>query len=187
MTAGFIDIVGYLFDHFGVLMDIRQLGERDASAFRALRRMGLLESPEAFAESTVGFEAKSIEQVADMLSHHGRGDFVLGAFVSNELVGVVGFYTYAHEKMAHKGTIWGVYVSPSGRSRGIGRSLLRSAVDKATSIPGLRQLNLTVVVDNAVAKRLYENEGFKVTGVEAAALRVNGRYVDEFFMQKALV
>jgi RimJ/RimL family protein N-acetyltransferase len=168
-------------------MDIRELSNRETAAFRALRLLGLQECPEAFGEATADFEAKNIEQVADMLSHHGHGDFVLGAFLSDELVGVIGFYTFANEKMAHKGSIWGAYVHPSHRSQGIGRSLLRSAVDKAARIPGLRQLNLTVVVDNAVAKRLYEQEGFLVTGKEMSALHVNGRYVDEFFMQKALV
>jgi RimJ/RimL family protein N-acetyltransferase len=167
-------------------VDIRQLSESDTAAFRALRHMGLRESPDAFGESLADFEAKSTEQVADMLNHHGRGDFVLGAFIANDLVGVIGFYTYAHEKMAHKGSIWGAYVNPSNRSQGIGRSLLKSAVGKAALIPGLRQLNLTVVVDNVVAMRLYEQEGFRVAGKETAALRVGGRYIDEFFMQKSL-
>ena len=168
-------------------MYIRQLGEPDIAAFQALRRKSLEESPEAFGESMADFEGKSVEGVADMLHHHGRGDFVLGAFVSNELVGVIGFYKHAQGKMAHKGTLWGAYVDPSKRCQGIGSSLLKSAIAKAALIPGLRQLNLTVVVDNVVASRLYEREGFKVTGRETDALFVDGRYIDEFFMQKPLV
>jgi RimJ/RimL family protein N-acetyltransferase len=170
-----------------IAVEIRQLGEGDTVAFRALRHMGLQESPDAFGESIAEFEVKTVEHVAEMLNHHGRGDFVLGAFISYDLVGVIGFYTYTHAKMAHKGSIWGAYVNPSNRSQSIGRSLLKSAVGKAALIPGLRQLNLTVVVDNVVAVRLYEQEGFRVTGKETAALRVSGRYIDEFFMQKVLV
>lgn len=167
-------------------VELRQLKAGDATAFRSLRQMGLQEAPSAFGESIAEFAAKSMEQVAHMLDHHQRGDFVLGAFEAQQLVGIVGFFTHSNEKMAHKGTIWGMYVKPSHRSQRIASLLLKAAMDKAATIPGLRQLDLTVVLGNPVARRLYENAGFRVTGTETAALRVNGRDVDWYFMQKAL-
>ena len=47
-------------------------------------------------------------------------------------------------------------------------------------------IHLTVVADNAVARRLYEACGFAAYGVEARALKVDGRYLDEVLMARML-
>jgi hypothetical protein len=60
-------------------------------------------------------------------------------------------------------------------------------VAAAATLPGIRQLNLTVVVGNTIARRLYTKERVDVMGTEMAALFVDGCYVDECFMQKSLV
>ncbi len=165
-------------------MQIRQLTPIDLSQFRAFRLSGLEEWPEAFGESVTDFSGKSDTEVADMLSSHGRGDFVLGCFVDDSLVGAVGFFTHPFEKMAHKGTIWGMYVEPEQRGRGIGRSLLKAAIAKASALPKISQIDLTVVTDSGAANKLYVSEGFEVTGTEKSAMIVNGRQCDWHFMQR---
>ena len=167
-------------------IEIRPLLSADIEQFSALRMLGLEESPESFGESSSDFVAKADCQLTDMLDPHSHGDFVLGAFEAQALVGVIGFFTHSLEKMAHKGTIWGTYVTPAHRKEGIGRSLLRAAIDKVKSLPDIRQIDLTVVVDNVAAKELYLSERFEVRGTEIAALCVNGRFCDEHFMQLQL-
>jgi len=148
--------------------------------------LGLDESPESFGESSSDFVAKADCQLSDMLDPHAQGDFVLGAFESQSLIGVIGFFTHSLQKMAHKGTIWGTYVDPAHRQQGIGRALLSAAIDRVKSLPDIRQIDLSVVVDNVAAKELYLSEHFEVRGTEIAALCVNGRFCDEHFMQLQL-
>ena len=75
-----------------------------------------------------------------------------------------------------------MYVAPSMRGSGIGKSLLLELVAKAKSCTGLEQINLAVISDNEIAKKLYKSLGFEVYGVEHNALKYNGQYFDEDFM-----
>jgi ribosomal protein S18 acetylase RimI-like enzyme len=54
-------------------------------------------------------------------------------------------------------------VAPAARGLGLGRSLLRSCVDRAIAA-GRRGIVLSVRTDNAAAIRLYEDAGFVLVG-----------------------
>ena len=60
--------------------------------------------------------------------------------------------------------IWGMWVDPSHRGRGIGRALLDAAVEWARE-EGARRVVLTVTESNPAAHRLYVGSGFVPTGV----------------------
>jgi ribosomal protein S18 acetylase RimI-like enzyme len=76
-----------------------------------------------------------------------------------------------------------MYIEPEFRGKGIGKSLLLSLIEKATSeCEGLEQIHLTVVSNNEPAKRLYTSLGFEVYGVEPHALKFGGHYLDEDLM-----
>ncbi len=159
----------------------------DAEIFRAIRMEAIRDVPEAFAESVSEEKSKRLEDIADYLATHGRGDFVLGAFDGPEnLIGIVGFYRQPCGKLRHKGTIWGMYVKPPYRRRGVARALLGEALERIRKLPGIREVQLSVSDDNAAAKALYESFGFRTCGVEIRALRVGGRYIDEQLMQLLL-
>ena len=51
---------------------------------------------------------------------------------------------------------------------------------------GLVRLELTVECPNTGAKALYEKHGFTVEGVRPKSMKVNGTYVDEYYMGKIL-
>ena len=69
--------------------------------------------------------------------------------------------------------------------RGIGRSLLEALEGWAQS-KGLHRLELMVNYNNERAIRLYEKFGFEREGVKRHALRVDGRYIDAFYMAKLI-
>ncbi len=167
-------------------MLIQQLTASNLAEYKRLRLLGLEEWPEAFGESVSDFSAESDAEVADRLSSHGRGDFVLGCFLEGSLVGVVGFFTHKFEKMSHKGTIWGMYVKPDHRRKGIGRALLQAAIEKAGTIPKIKQIDLTVVSSNAGPNKLYLSEGFEITGTERSAMIVHDKPYDWHFMQRRI-
>jgi ribosomal protein S18 acetylase RimI-like enzyme len=169
-------------------MNIRLLTHEDVAAFRALRVEAVANAPSAFSESIEEITKKSIEECADQLQSHGKGDFVMGAFDdNNHLVGMVGIYRAMHDKQYHKGTLWGMYVSPKGRQQGIGRALMTAAIEHAKSLPGIVCITLCVTVSNNIARSFYETLGFQVCGIERMALKIDGVFYDEMMMQLCLV
>ena len=51
---------------------------------------------------------------------------------------------------------------------------------------GIVRLELTVECENDGAKTLYERMGFKIEGIRPKSMKVNGRFVDEYYMGKIL-
>ncbi|PYD62801.1 GNAT family N-acetyltransferase [Gluconacetobacter entanii] len=68
---------------------------------------------------------------------------------------------------------------------GIGTALLGACADWARA-HGIGRLELTVMVHNDRAIRLYEKSGFVVEGRRIAALMVDGAAVDEYVMGRIL-
>jgi len=163
-------------------MNIRVLHESDAQVYQELRLNSLKNNPEAFG-STYEREVKfSLETVGERLKPT-QDKFVLGAFdVSGSLFGKVTFVRENSLKTAHKGNVYGMYVAPKMRGKGLGKSLLLELIRKARDCDSLERINLTVVSTNDSAKKLYMSVGFEVYGVERNALKFNGQYFDEDLM-----
>ncbi len=102
---------------------------------------------------------------------------------------VVGYVTLGHPtplaSNAHVVQIQGLAVAEVARGRGVARALLRAAADEARR-RGARRLTLRVLAPNAPARALYESEGFTVEGVLPQEFLVDGRYVDDVLMGRAL-
>lgn len=163
-------------------MKLRLLEERDAAIYQSLRLQGLQESPEAFGSTFEREAAFSIETVADRIKPN-EDRFVLGAFDDHgSLTGIVAFIRENSLKTRHKGAVFGLYVTPEMRGKGIGKALMRELLVRAKQMDGLEQLNLTVVSANGLARRLYESIGFQVYGTERRALKWEEAYFDEDYM-----
>lgn len=154
----------------------RQLIATDAAVFRALRLAGLQEAPTAFGSSYAREKDNTVEDFAGMIARN----HLVGAFAGDRLVGVAGFYRSAGEKVEHRGNIWGVYVEPAERGRGIARGLIERLLEHAKTV--VTQVHLCVVTDNVAAVRLHEGLGFVSYGTEPRALRVGGKFYDELMM-----
>lgn len=156
---------------------IRILTESDDSAYVALRRRSLTESPLSFAASPED----------DFAGSNLRPEWiVLGAFAGDTLAGLVGLLRDAKVKSAHKVHVWGMYVAPEHRGQGLGRGLLEAAIHHARSLPGATWISLTVTDAAPGARRLYEQAGFEVWGTQPDALRHDGRTVADHHMMLAL-
>ena len=115
-----------------------------------------------------------------------RDNAIFGAFDGKHLVGTVGLHRKSGRKLAHKALIWGVYVAPSFRQRGIGRLLLERALAHAASLPGVLRVTLGVNTENTAAIALYESLGFETFGLERGFLLVDGVLHDELHMVRAV-
>jgi len=164
-----------------MLMHIRRLTPDDATVFRAFRLAALLEAPTAFGssyEEEKDFPASTI--AGRLAARPDRGPF--GAFKNEDLVGLVALGRENLHKLSHKALIWGLYVTPKARGKGIARGLMLEALSVARSVPEVQQVNLSVNAGNAGAIRLYESLGFKAFGREPGAMFINGELHDEIHM-----
>ena len=164
-------------------MHVRPLTASDAAQYSKLRREQLQQDPVAFAESLSEHDAKSLQSIAMRLGSGSGDNFVIGAFSEDgELTGSAGFARNSRVKSRHKGMIWGVYVSPPWRGRGIAKAIFSELLSRARAEPGLEQIMLTVSTGQEAARRLYTSLGFEVFARERHALKVDDEYVDEDYM-----
>jgi GNAT superfamily N-acetyltransferase len=167
-------------------MEIRLLTADDAEAWWHLRFEALRNDPVSFADSTEEHLTTTVETARKRL---GAGDparnFVVGAFADGKLAGTAGFYRSAHIKERHKGHVWGVYVRPESRGKGMARALMQEIVRRARGIGGLEQI-LLVASAHLPARKLYEAMGFEAYGVEPRSLKLfretGVEYVDDVLM-----
>ena len=154
-------------------MTIRPLDRSDAADFHALRLGALLESPEAFAatyEEDVLLSSDDIaERIEEVFTEPRK--VVLGAFMEGSLIGFIGCYQESMMKVRHKVVIWGTYVHPSARGRGVGEKLLTQLIRHVSLWDHVDVLHLTVVARAKSARALYIRVGFELFGVESDGIR----------------
>jgi ribosomal protein S18 acetylase RimI-like enzyme len=164
---------------------IRRLAAADLPAYKRLRDEMLKAHPEAFTSDAIEEQAK---EPTDYLHRLGldrreRGQFVLGAWRRERLIGAIGCERDPRRKGRHIGHIVGMMVRPEARGQGIGRDLLQGLIGECRRIDGMEMLTLTVTAGNAPAVRLYESSGFVVYGNLRRAIRlVDGEYHDKLHM-----
>ena len=83
-------------------MEIRRLTDLDAEAYRQLRHEALEREPQAFTESAAEHRALTLETIRDRLVT-ADDNFVLGAFIDRQLIGMAGFFRQRGEKIRHRG------------------------------------------------------------------------------------
>ena len=163
-------------------IEIRELSVADREDLWRLRLESLVSEPRAFGESAEEHREMPLEKFAKRLDRSSEHSFVLGAFDGSRLVGMAGFYRNRNLKERHKGGIWGVFVQPAYRGKGLGRALVSGILDRVRQIPGLTQIQLCVAATQKAARTSYEKLGFREFGVEPRSLLVDGEYIDETHM-----
>ena len=157
---------------------VRNLTGTDAAAFRAIRLRSLRDHPEAFGSAYEDEKDIPLEQTIERLNQPTVERFMLGAFIKDELSGIVGGYRDALRKSRHRAHIGAMYVAPEARGLGVGRALMIEAIRRLSAMDGVEELVLAASVGNDVARALYASLGFETAYIEPRNLKIDGRYYD---------
>jgi ribosomal protein S18 acetylase RimI-like enzyme len=175
-----------------------RLGPADAERYVRLRLRMLTLAPWAFGATPEDDEALDVARVAEMLAQEHHATFGLeapprpGPQAERELTGRPGLVASASitratsPKFSHRARVWGVFVEPAHRGRGLGRALMQAAVTHARSWQRVEFLDLSVSADSPEAQRLYESFGFVMWGREPEVTEHDGRRYDEIHMTHRL-
>jgi ribosomal protein S18 acetylase RimI-like enzyme len=163
-------------------VEIRLFTEQDAKTLWNLRMLALETDPWSFVESPEELRAISVDEYASRLRANNVATFIVGAFEQQTPLGMAGFYQEKSIKRSHKGWIWGVFVKPEARGRGVAQSLMAEAIRRAKAIPGLEMVLLTVSVDQPAPRKLYQSLGFRSIGVEPKGIKIGIEHHDEEHM-----
>jgi L-amino acid N-acyltransferase YncA len=164
---------------------IRILTGDDAAAYQALRLRGLRESPAAFGSTYENEAGIPLQEIAERLARGASGeDLTFGAFEEGggALVGLASLRRGRSLKTRHRAGVWGMYVAPEARGRGVGHALMDALVTHARTLEGVERLTLGVESGNEAARALYHSFGFVTCGVEPQAYKLDGEYWDSEMM-----
>jgi RimJ/RimL family protein N-acetyltransferase len=123
---------------------------------RELRLRALRDAPDAFSSAPEREEAYAPE------TWEQRAGTVVVAEEGADWLGMAGWY--ADGDLPAIANVWGVWVDPRARGRGIGRRLVEATIAAARAA-GHRRLELAVTDRAPAAEALYERLGFRRTGV----------------------
>ncbi|MGB0386881.1 MAG: GNAT family N-acetyltransferase [Ardenticatenaceae bacterium] len=161
---------------------IRAAKVKDVELYRDLRLDGLRKHPEVFGSDYETAAERPLEEWKERLRHNDGLDSVTFLACEDDVsIGTATIVRGSLTKTRHHGLVFGVYVRPSYRKRGVGQGLMEACTNWASQ-RGIKILKLAVVNTNSAAIQLYTRCGFSVYGVEPWALRVNNRYYDELLM-----
>jgi cyclohexyl-isocyanide hydratase len=156
-------------------MTVQEIHSSDIAAYKEFLLKGLVEDEANFRISP------DDEKNAPFPTLDTADSFTLGAFADQRLAGIVSFQREGRDrqKLRHKGLLFRMYVHPQFRGKGIARALIEALLRRVAMLGDVEQINLTVVANNPVAKKLYEQFGFVSFAVERNALKWKGHYYTE--------
>lgn len=162
-------------------MTVKPLIKANAEAYQKCRLDALRIEPEAFGADYNIRKEKPLSHF-EQRANYKPNNFIIGAFIEDELIGTVGFYAETIPKLQHRGNIWGVFVYPEHRQKGVAKAMFQATLKAVMQLPEIKQIHLGVADNNTNALRLYESFDFKTYATEPRTLFVNGQYINEHMM-----
>lgn len=155
-------------------------------AWWELRLHALRDHPDAFGQPFAEAERLSPNEAEGQFrtGWDGGDNRTFGAFdPGGSPLGMIGVTRETRQKNTHRVSIWGVYVIPEARGRGVSGKLLDRALDYARGLPGVLQVHLTVASHNRSAVRSYQRAGFIRCGrIPRVDILPDGTTIDDDLM-----
>jgi ribosomal protein S18 acetylase RimI-like enzyme len=153
--------------------------------YKALRLRALHDDPQAFSEpfeKAVAYPDERWQQRAAE-AYEGKESLIVFARAAEQLVGMMGaFFSPNETGVAY---IFGVYVVPEARGKGVAKKLMDSLLHELQRNPNIAKVKLSVNKGQLAAVKLYESSGFKLVGEENIQLG-DGNFYDAHLMERLL-
>lgn len=167
---------------------VRLLTPADATAYTLIRREMLADAPWSFIRSPEDDPGCNADGLAAQIERSNAGPTgryaICGAFDAAppgpRLIAVAGIARAEQIKASHRATVWGVYVTPAHRRKGLARAVITGAIDAARAwpaaapFPPIDSIALAVSENAPGARALYQSMGFTAWGTEPDTVRING-------------
>src|SRR5215211_1217143 len=162
---------------------IRKLEPHEAAIYREIR-LACLKNSSGYFGSTYEEEASNPKLKFEMLIENESPDnFMFGAFDHDDLIGITGFTRMIRQRDRHRGEVVQVYVDASYRGQNVGETLIRRVLERAFTLEGIEQVQLSAIANNEKAIKLYEKIGFRTFGIQTNYFKIGDTYSDQCFMQ----
>lgn len=126
-------------------------------------------------------EGPPIETSREFVLDHIKNDWPQFVAIHNgKVIGWCDISSLDRPVFSHIGSL-GIGVIDGYRSMGIGRALMKTALNKAQE-KGLTRIELTVREHNKRAISLYKDLGFEIEGIHKNGVCINGKYENHIFM-----
>lgn len=166
-------------------MVIRPIKKEDAESF--FHMMCLLDNETPFMMYEPDERQKRTTDISVLKSKIddavSGGDFLL---IAEDDDGEIAGYIWAERgklnRISHTAYIV-VGIREAYRHQGIGTKFFQR-MDEWAKENGIVRLELTVECANTAARNLYEKNGFIIEGKRKKSMKLDGRFVDEFYMAK---
>ena len=152
-----------------------------------MRQRHLEVDPQSVGTLAKDFKKAPREMVESMLKFEASPstDFILGAFLEEELIGMLGFKREVRKgSTLHKGTAWGFFVVPEQRNLGVGRKLVAEALEEIKQYEWCEMIRVMITTTDTAAIKIAEVFGFERYGTEKKSLKINGNYFDDHYYNK---
>lgn len=164
-------------------MIIRPIEVRDAEKFlelsKEIDRSGFMLFEPGERKTTVEQQKKSIEHITSE-----PNSIIFVAEVDDRLIGYLVAIGGNVNRNRHRAyLVLGVHEDYQGQ--GVATKLFNKVFDWAKEV-GITRLELTVIKNNTKAFNLYRKMGFVIEGEKVHSLKINGEYVNEYYLYKLL-
>lgn len=159
---------------------VRKLPAERWKDYRSLRLEALRQSPLAFGSAPEEEESLTEREWKKRMRN------VRFAMSEGAPVGMIECTFNDSVKFRHVAEIFGFYVGPGHRGKGIGAALLDHALGLARRRKGVIKVRLFVNINQRAAMTLYRKAGFAVVGRSEREMKVKGRLYTMLVMEKML-
>lgn len=160
------------------MIDVRSIQADEGELLREVRLAALKSAPAAFLETYDEVAADPADVwAARAAASTGEGDqLIMVALHEGRPVGMAGIAREIGQRRRHRATLWGVWLDPAHRGRGVGRQMVSTALDWARDRE-VRAVYLEVVENEDPSWSLYGRLGFVRREVDPFGAHVDGHDV----------
>lgn len=142
-------------------ISIRQLNEKDWRQFSEVRLKALQTDPLVFGSN---YETESKFSEADWRRRLGAKDSAVFMIFSGETpVGITGVSVFRDDPTKRTGILWGSWLEPDFRGKGLSDLMYKARLDWAENYPGIERIIVSHRASNVASKRANQKHGFIFT------------------------